>query len=135
MTEKEQEEEKEKEIDQLLEFAYDLDYEKFMEDFEIRQAFEIIKDRVTEIKKDEDWKDKIAEEWKETAQAEGTQFVKKDQDATSVYSYSKYLLIIKNFQKKPSQRGQQFQKLPSEAKLELKKINKQSKSLNGTEPR
>lgn len=36
MTEKQQEEEKEKEIDDLLEFAFDLDYEKFMEDFEVR---------------------------------------------------------------------------------------------------
>ena len=49
-TEKQQEEEKEKEIDDLLEFAYDLDYDKYMDDFEVRQAFEIIKDRVHEIK-------------------------------------------------------------------------------------
>lgn len=28
--------EKEDEIDQLLEFAYELDYEKYMEDFEVR---------------------------------------------------------------------------------------------------
>lgn len=30
------EEEKEKEIDDLIEFAYDLDYEKYMEDYEVR---------------------------------------------------------------------------------------------------
>jgi len=30
------EDEKEKEIDDLLEFAYELDYEKFMDDFEVR---------------------------------------------------------------------------------------------------
>ena len=36
MTEKEIEEDKEKEIDNLLEFAYELDYEKYMEDFEVR---------------------------------------------------------------------------------------------------
>ena len=35
-TEKQQEEIKEAEIDQLLEFAYELDYEKYMEDFEVR---------------------------------------------------------------------------------------------------
>jgi hypothetical protein len=35
-TEKEQEDEKENEIDELLEFAYELDYDKYMEDFEIR---------------------------------------------------------------------------------------------------
>ena len=36
LTEKEQEDEKENEIDELLEFAYELDYEKYMEDFEVR---------------------------------------------------------------------------------------------------
>jgi len=36
MTEKQTEEAKEQEIDDLLEFAYDLDYDKFMEDFEVR---------------------------------------------------------------------------------------------------
>ena len=51
-TEKQLEEEKEREIDDLLEFAYDLDYDKYMEDFEIRQAFEVIKERVNEIKQD-----------------------------------------------------------------------------------
>jgi hypothetical protein len=56
MTEKDLEDQKEEEIDELLEFAYELDYEKYMEDFEVRQALAIIKDRVQEIKKDEDWK-------------------------------------------------------------------------------
>ena len=50
MTEKQQEEEKEQEIDDLLEFAYDLDYDKYMEDFEVRQAFEVIRERIAEIK-------------------------------------------------------------------------------------
>ena len=31
-----EEDEKEAEIDDLIEFAYDLDYEKYMEDFEVR---------------------------------------------------------------------------------------------------
>ena len=35
-TEKQMEEAKEAEIDDLLEFAYELDYEKFMEDYEVR---------------------------------------------------------------------------------------------------
>lgn len=35
-TEKQSEEIKEAEIDDLLEFAYELDYEKYMEDFEVR---------------------------------------------------------------------------------------------------
>ena len=36
VTEKQQEDAKEKEIDDLLEFAYELDYEKYMEDYEVR---------------------------------------------------------------------------------------------------
>lgn len=62
-TEKQQEEEKDADIDNLLEFAYELDYEKYMEDFEVRQALAVIKDRVTEIKQEPDWKQKMAEEW------------------------------------------------------------------------
>lgn len=50
MTEKQQEDEKEQEVDDLIEFAYDLDYEKYMEDYEVRQALAIIQDRVKEIK-------------------------------------------------------------------------------------
>jgi hypothetical protein len=41
-----QEDAKEKEIDDLLEFAYELDYEKYMEDLDVRQALEVIKSRV-----------------------------------------------------------------------------------------
>jgi hypothetical protein len=41
-----------------------------MEDFEVRQAFAIIKDRVNEIKKDQDWKEKIEEEWNKTIKIE-----------------------------------------------------------------
>jgi len=50
VTEKMQAVEKEDEVDQLLEFAYELDYEKYMEDFEVRQALAVIKDRVNQIK-------------------------------------------------------------------------------------
>lgn len=63
ISEKEQEEVKDKEIDNLIEFAYDLDYEKFMEDYEVRQALAIIQDRVKEIKHDDNWKNNIADEW------------------------------------------------------------------------
>jgi hypothetical protein len=65
LSEKEQEEAKDTEIEDLLEFAYELDYEKYMDDFEVRQAIAIIKDRVQEIKKDGDWKVNIAKEWNE----------------------------------------------------------------------
>ena len=38
LTEKEVDDQKEQEMDDLLEFAYELDYEKYMEDIEFRQA-------------------------------------------------------------------------------------------------
>ena len=47
--EKQKEDAKEAEIDDLLEYACELDYEKYMEDYEFRQALAIIKDRVNEI--------------------------------------------------------------------------------------
>lgn len=70
LTQKDVEDQKEDEIDDLLEFAYELDYEKYMEDFEVRQALAIIKDRVKEIKKDEDWKQNIVKEWNAAAAEE-----------------------------------------------------------------
>lgn len=41
-----------------------------MEDYEVRQALAIIKDRVNEIKQDEDWKKNIADEWNQAAEQE-----------------------------------------------------------------
>lgn len=63
-----------------------------MDDFEVRQALAIIKDRVQEIKKDEDWKANIAKEWNDAAAAdEGGDYQnaymgngKKDDDAKSM---------------------------------------------------
>ena len=72
-THKQQEDEKEQEIDQLIDFAYELDYEQYMEDYDVRQALAIIKDRVNEIKQDQDWKEKIADEWNQAAIAEDNQ--------------------------------------------------------------
>lgn len=42
-----------------------------MDDFEVRQALAIIKDRVNEIKKDVDWKTKMAQEWNEAQDDNG----------------------------------------------------------------
>ena len=42
-TEEQLKKEEEDEIDDLIEFAYDLDYEKYMEDLEVRQALALIK--------------------------------------------------------------------------------------------
>lgn len=99
-TEKQQEEDKEKEIDELLEFAYELDYDKFMEDQEIRLAFEVIKDRVEEIKKDHDWKEQLAAEWNEETEKEKLQAQEVEQqpaEKASVYSYSKLIVFVCGF--------------------------------------
>jgi len=63
MTEKMQEEEKEAEIDELLEFAYELDYEKYMEDSEVRMALAVIKERVGSLTQNDDWKEKMVDEY------------------------------------------------------------------------
>ena len=61
---------KEAEIDDLLEFAYELDYEKYMEDYEVRQALAIIKDRVNELTQAPDWKEQITQEWNDANEQE-----------------------------------------------------------------
>ena len=72
-----------------------------MDDFEIRQVFSIIKDRVNEIKQDQDWKEKVADEWNEAADKEKTKIQVHMDEATeekhSVYSYSKFWFGLINF--------------------------------------
>ena len=48
-TEKQQEQENEADVDKLLDFITELDFEKYLEDFEVRQALSIIKTRVREL--------------------------------------------------------------------------------------
>jgi hypothetical protein len=61
MTEKMTEEQKDAEVDDLLEFAYELDYEKYMEDYDVRQALAVIKERVGAL--NTDWKQDMVDEW------------------------------------------------------------------------
>ncbi len=61
-----------------------------MDDFEVRQALAIIKDRVNEIKKDEDWKANIAQEWNEAGQDEQA---KGTADYLNAYNPGKLSLI------------------------------------------
>ncbi|KAL0477597.1 laminin subunit alpha [Acrasis kona] len=49
MSEKEAEEVEDKEVDDLLNFASNLDFEKFMEDEEVKEAVNVIKTRVKEL--------------------------------------------------------------------------------------
>ena len=63
-----------------------------MEDYEVRQALAIIKDRVNEIAKDDDWKEKMAEDWNRAQEMEAA--AKKQRqplasDAQSQISYRK----------------------------------------------
>ena len=60
-----------------------------MEDQEVKLAFEVIKDRVTEIKKDQDWKAQLAAEWNEETEKEklGSQEGGPAAEQRSVYSY------------------------------------------------
>jgi len=78
--------EEEEEIDDLIDFAYDLDYEKYVEDMEVRQALALIKDRVDEIKQDNDWKDKLKRDHDRDIRIEDIRKERRDADAMSVAS-------------------------------------------------
>ena len=49
-----------------------MDYEKYMEDYDVRQALAIIKDRVNEIKQEPGWKEQNEVEWVEEQEARAT---------------------------------------------------------------
>lgn len=70
-TEQQLKKEEEEEIDDLIEFAYDLDYEKYMEDLEVRQALALVRERVKEIKKDDEWRENAVKEWENPNPNEG----------------------------------------------------------------
>jgi hypothetical protein len=78
--------EQEEEIDDLIEFAYDLDYEKYVEDLEVRQALALIKERVEEIKQDNEWRQKLANEWNQEANPNEGGQRQRDDDAQSAVS-------------------------------------------------
>lgn len=85
-TAKELKEEEEQDIDNLIEFAYDLDYEKYMEDLEVRQALALIKDRVDELKQDLEWKEKAERDYQREIQIQKIRQEWKDEDAKSTLS-------------------------------------------------
>ena len=64
-----------------------------MDDYEVRQALAIIKDRVNEVTKQQDWKEKIAEEWNQADDKEqeiqSRPKLADDPDLKSQVSYSK----------------------------------------------
>lgn len=58
-----------------------------MEDLEVRQALAVIKDRVAEMKKDIDWKEKMANEWNAANQDTQSQAGPREMDRQSAVTY------------------------------------------------
>ena len=63
-----------------------------MEDYEVRQALAIIKDRVNEITQQPDWKEQMTQEYNEANEQEKQQRAAKtgSDDTRSQVTYSKY---------------------------------------------
>eukprot|EP00744_Colponema_vietnamica_P006756 GILI01009789.1.p1 GENE.GILI01009789.1~~GILI01009789.1.p1 ORF type:complete len:377 (-),score=75.27 GILI01009789.1:36-1166(-) len=72
LTEREHEELEDAEASELLDFAEGLDFDRYINDFEVKQALEIVKERVDELDKtkDEKWKEDITKEWNQEESAE-----------------------------------------------------------------
>ena len=69
LTQEEAVEQEEAEVDDLLDFANSLDYDQIVNDLEVRQALEILKDRVEELKQDQEWKEKIVKTYNQDAKS------------------------------------------------------------------
>lgn len=64
-TEKQVKEEEEEDVDELLEFTNNLDYDKYIDDIEVKHMISALKNRINDLKgKEEDeWKNKIVDAW------------------------------------------------------------------------
>ena len=82
-----------------------------MDDYEIRNAFEIIKERVQDIKQDVDWKQNLADQWNQAGEED------KQKDTASVYSYKSF----KSNKSKVSQYSLKEQVKAEKAKAEQEK--------------
>merc|ERR1711871_110859 len=68
MTTKEKADFEEGEADDLLKFAEDLDYEKYIDNYEFRQNLDALRDRAGKLQKEQDaFKDALVAEFNETA--------------------------------------------------------------------
>lgn len=71
MTEKEKDDFEEGEADQLIDFAENLDYDKYVGDLEFRQALETLKDRTGKLQKEQDaFKDALLQDFNTKASEE-----------------------------------------------------------------
>jgi len=87
-TEEQLKAEEEEDVDDLLNFTSNLDYDRYINDLEVRNMVNALKDRIDELKNQEqedDWKKKIVDQWngKNTKQAMQTSKVDIDMDARS----------------------------------------------------
>jgi len=64
-TEKQVKDEEEQDIDDLLEFTNNLDYDKYIDDLEVKHMVSALKKRIDELKnkQEDDWKNKIVDAW------------------------------------------------------------------------
>jgi len=65
LTEKQVDDEEELDVDNLLEFTNNLDYEKYIDDLEVKDMVTALKKRIDELhnKDEDDWKNKIVDAW------------------------------------------------------------------------
>jgi hypothetical protein len=84
-TEQQVKDEEEQDVDDLLDFTNNLDYDKYLNDLEVKHMVLALKKRIDEIKhkEDDDWKKKIVDEWNNERQALNTNKVDLNLDARS----------------------------------------------------
>lgn len=70
-TEKQVEDEEEENVDDLLAFTNNLDYDKYIDDLEVKHMVTALKKRIDDLKnkEDDDWKNKIVDAWNNDKQA------------------------------------------------------------------
>lgn len=71
MTEQELENNENAEVDELLDFANNLDYDQFMYDMEVRNMVNAIQTRINDLKQQDNWKEKVVEEWNKNKEKDG----------------------------------------------------------------
>jgi len=66
-TEKEVVDEEDQDVDDLLEFTNNLDYDKYIDDIEVKHMITALKNRINDLnnKAEDDWKNKIVDAWNE----------------------------------------------------------------------
>jgi len=84
-TEQQLKDEEEQDIDDLLDFTNNLDYDKYLNDLEVKHMVLALKKRIDEIKvqEEDDWKKKIVDEWNNERKTLATSKIDMNLDARS----------------------------------------------------